>query len=155
MDTASITVIVLCSRAWANVVPARSIFRPVHTLASKSHAGAKTVRIAASNAMSSPQVLVTRNTIAPSALTLLRAHCDVDFHDHREAMPRAELIARVRGKQGLVTMITDVIDRDVLEAADALRVVANVAVGFNNIDLSAARQRNVVVTNTPDVLTDA
>ncbi len=102
-----------------------------------------------------PRVLVTRNTIAPSALRLLTAHCDVDVHDDREALPRTELLGRVRGKEGLVTMITDVIDRDVLDAADALRVVANVAVGFNNIDVAAAWRRNVVVTNTPDVLTDA
>jgi glyoxylate reductase len=102
-----------------------------------------------------PQVLVTRNTIAPSALALLREQCEVDFHDDREAMSRTELLSRVRGKQGLVTMITDVIDREVLEAADSLRVVANVAVGFNNIDVSTARQRDIIVTNTPDVLTDA
>src|SRR5712675_445909 len=104
---------------------------------------------------SRPHVLVTRNTVAPSALAWLRAHCEIDLHDDREAMSRPQLISRVQGKDGLVAMITDVIDRAVLDAADALRVIANVAVGFNNIDVVTARQRNVIVTNTPDVLTDA
>jgi glyoxylate reductase len=61
----------------------------------------------------------------------------------------------VRGKQGLISLITERIDRGVIEAGDALRVIANVAVGYNNIDVAAARERGIVITNTPDVLTDA
>ena len=70
-------------------------------------------------------------------------------------MPHDELVARIAGKHALVSLITDVIDRPVIEAGTALRVIANVAVGCNNIDIVSARERGVIVTNTPDVLTDA
>ena len=72
-----------------------------------------------------------------------------------EPLTRDRLAERVRGKQALVTMFTDPIDATVLEAGTDLKVVATVAVGFNNIDVAAARARGVVVTNTPDVLTEA
>ena len=65
------------------------------------------------------------------------------------------LRARAPAAQGLVALLTDTIDGALLDAAPGLRVVANVAVGYNNIDLAAARARSVVITNTPDVLTDA
>lgn len=61
----------------------------------------------------------------------------------------------IAGHQGLVAMLTDRIDAEVLDAAPTLRVVANYAAGYNNIDLAAARARGIVVTNTPGVLTDA
>ena len=70
-------------------------------------------------------------------------------------MPHDELLARVAGKQAVVSMITDAITRDVIEAGKELKVVANAAVGYNNIDVAAARERGIVVTNTPGVLTDA
>ena len=72
-----------------------------------------------------------------------------------EPLTRDRLAERVRGKQALVTMFTDPVDATVLEAGTDLKVVATVAVGFNNIDVAAARARGVVVTNTPDVLTEA
>src|SRR5204862_5215786 len=67
---------------------------------------------------------------------------------------REELVTRLRGRQGLICLITDVVDDDLLAACPDLRVVANVAVGFNNVDVAAATRRGVVITNTPDVLTD-
>src|ERR1044071_3245909 len=70
-------------------------------------------------------------------------------------MPHDELVARVAGKQALVSMITDAVRRDVIEAGTDLKVIANAAVGYNNIDVAAARERGIVVTNTPGVLTDA
>jgi len=66
-----------------------------------------------------------------------------------------ELVARVAGKQGLLSVVTDTIDRSVFEAGRDLKVVSTIAVGYNNIDVAAAREHDVVVTNTPDVLTDA
>ena len=66
-----------------------------------------------------------------------------------------ELCARVAGKRALVCLLTDRIDRALLEAGRDLRIVANVAVGYDNVDLEAARERGVIVTNTPDVLTEA
>jgi glyoxylate reductase len=66
-----------------------------------------------------------------------------------------ELVARVAGKQGLLSVVTDTIDRPVFEAGRDLKVVSTIAVGYNNIDVVAAREHHVVVTNTPDVLTEA
>jgi glyoxylate reductase len=65
------------------------------------------------------------------------------------------LKARLAGKQALMCVLTDRIDGAVLDAAPDLRIVANIAVGFDNVDLAAARERGVIVTNTPDVLTEA
>jgi lactate dehydrogenase-like 2-hydroxyacid dehydrogenase len=70
-------------------------------------------------------------------------------------MPHDELVARVRSKQALVSMVTDPVTRNVIDAGTELKIIANVAVGYNNIDVDAARQRGIVVTNTPGVLTDA
>jgi len=70
-------------------------------------------------------------------------------------MPRDEMMARLAGKQALVSMVTDTVDAAVIEAGSELRLIANVAVGYNNVDVAAARARGIVVTNTPDVLTDA
>jgi glyoxylate reductase len=85
----------------------------------------------------------------------LEAECELDLYDGGEAIPRAELLARLEGKQALLCLLTDHIDAEVLAAGKDLRIVANIAVGYNNIDLNACRARGVVVTNTPDVLTNA
>ena len=80
----------------------------------------------------------------------------MDLHTDRSAMTRDDLLRRVNGKDALVCLLTDTIDAAVLDAgAPTLKVVANVAVGFNNIDVPACRARGVVATNTPDVLTNA
>jgi glyoxylate reductase len=78
----------------------------------------------------------------------------VDLHEGDRPLGRTEIIARLKGRQGLVCLITDAIDAPLLAACPDLKVVANVAVGFNNIDVAEATKRGVVVTNTPDVLTE-
>jgi glyoxylate reductase len=88
-------------------------------------------------------------------MRVLEAACEVDRFDGPGAMPHEELVARVAGKQGLISLLTDRIDRAVIDAGQDLKVIANIAVGFNNIDLAAARERSIVVTNTPDVLTES
>jgi glyoxylate reductase len=85
----------------------------------------------------------------------LEAECDVDLHTGREAIARDELLKRVAGKQALLSLLTDRIDDEVLDAGRDLRIVANIAVGYNNIDVEACRRRGVTATNTPDVLTNA
>jgi glyoxylate reductase len=70
-------------------------------------------------------------------------------------LPHDELISRVAGKQGLLSVVTDTIDRAVFEAGRDLKVVSTIAVGYNNVDVAAAREHKVAVTNTPDVLTEA
>jgi glyoxylate reductase len=85
----------------------------------------------------------------------LRDAADVDIYSGEATIAPEELRRRIADKDALVSMSIDTIDRTVLEAADALKIVANVAVGYNNIDVDAARSRGVIVTNTPDVLTDS
>ena len=103
--------------------------------------------------MPSPKVLLTRR-IPSSALATLEAACDVDRNDGDPLSPD-QLKARLADKEGLVCLMNDAITPEVMDAAPHLKVIANVAVGFNNIDVAAARARNIVVTNTPDVLTEA
>jgi glyoxylate reductase len=85
----------------------------------------------------------------------LEAACAVDRIEAAGPVSHDELVTRVAGKQGLLSMVTDTVDRGVIDAGTELRVIANVAVGYNNVDVAAARARGIVVTNTPDVLTDA
>jgi glyoxylate reductase len=101
-----------------------------------------------------PAVLVTRR-IPSSVLARLQEACSVDLHDTQEALPAEELKARVRDKDGVICVLTDRIDDGVLAAGERLKVVSNIAVGFDNIDVEAARRRGITVTNTPDVLTEA
>jgi glyoxylate reductase len=102
----------------------------------------------------SSHVLLTRR-IPASARSRLESECLLDLYEGPEAISREELLARVAGKQALICLLTDRIDAEVLEAGKDLRIVANIAVGYNNIDVDACRARGVVVTNTPDVLTNA
>jgi glyoxylate reductase len=87
-------------------------------------------------------------------LSKLEAVCDVEMYRQGD-LPHEELVSRVAGKQGLLSVVTDTIDRAVFAAGRDLKVVSTIAVGYNNIDVGAAREHNVVVTNTPDVLTEA
>jgi glyoxylate reductase len=87
-------------------------------------------------------------------LAKLESVCEVDMYRHGD-LPHDELVSRVAGKQGLLSVVTDTIDRAVFEAGRDLKIVSTIAVGYNNIDVAAARERNVTVTNTPDVLTEA
>src|SRR5436190_21896806 len=101
-----------------------------------------------------PKNVLVSNVLPGEALALIPRDVAVDYHDSLEALSRPDLIARLRGKDGLICHIVSAIDDEVLAATPTLKVVANVAVGYNNIDVAAARRRGVVVTNTPDVLTE-
>jgi glyoxylate reductase len=101
-----------------------------------------------------PPVLITRK-LPSSVIARLEASCDVERFEGDGNMPHETLVARIAGKQGLISLITDSVDAATIAAGTDLRVVANVGVGYNNIDVAAARQRGIVVTNTPDILTDA
>jgi glyoxylate reductase len=99
-----------------------------------------------------PVVAVTRRVVEPVRDELTRLF-DLRLHDSELPPGRAELLALVSGAEGLVTMLTDGVDAELLDAAGpALRVVANHATGHDNVDLAAARERGVVVTTTPGVL---
>ena len=99
-------------------------------------------------------VLLTRR-IPSTVLTRLQAATDLDLHDGPGPIDRDELKRRVAGKRALICLLTDRIDASVVESAPDLAIVANVAVGYDNIDVPALKARGVIVTNTPDVLTEA
>jgi len=105
--------------------------------------------------MSKPQVFVTR-AIPDKGFEIIRDFCEVDLWPHELPPNRAELLRHVRGVDGLLCLLTDKIDGEVMdEAGTQLQVISNHAVGFDNIDVPAATARNIPVGNTPDVLTDA
>ena len=99
-------------------------------------------------------VLLTRR-IPSSVLSQLSAQHTVDLYSGEGAIPRGELLARVRGKDALMCLLTDRVDQEIMDAAPTLKIIANIAVGYENVDLAAAAERGIVVTNTPDVLTEA
>jgi glyoxylate reductase len=102
-----------------------------------------------------PRALVTRK-LPSKVISKLEANCDVDLYVGDKAISRDELLKRVAGTHAIVCLLTDAIDTAVLDAAGPqLKIVANVAVGYNNIDVAACRARGIQVTNTPDVLTNA
>lgn len=101
------------------------------------------------------RVYVSRRLPA-SVRAALEESFDLTLHDAEEPPDRRQLLERVAGMEGIVTMLTDRVDEELLQAAGpTLRVVANHAVGFDNVDLAAASRRGIVVANTPDVLTEA
>lgn len=104
--------------------------------------------------MAKPTVFVTR-AIPHAALDLLAGTFVVDANDADQAYPREQLLAHARHADAIVSLLTDRIDDDLLARCPALKVVANVAVGYDNVDVAAATRRGVLVTNTPGVLTDA
>src|ERR1700730_3377239 len=99
-------------------------------------------------------ILVTRNLPA-AVLSKLHEVADVDRYTGDGAIPPDELRRRVAGKDALVCPLTDRIDSSVIDRAPTLKIIANVALGDSNVDVAYARSRGIVVTNTPDVLTDS
>ncbi len=102
----------------------------------------------------SDAVLVTKR-IYPEAIEFLKSRfSEVDYVNSDDGLTADELIGRCRGKQAIVSQLTDKFSATVIEQLDGIRVIANVAVGFDNVDVPAATRRNIMVTNTPDVLTE-
>jgi glyoxylate reductase len=105
--------------------------------------------------MSKPKVFVTR-LIPEKGLEIVRDVCDVDLWQNEIPPTRDELLQHIRGVDGLLCLLTDKIDGEVMdEAGPQLKVISNHAVGFDNIDVLAATARKIPVGNTPDVLTEA
>ena len=101
-----------------------------------------------------PPVLVTRRLPA-AALDRIDGRCTMTLYDADGAMPRDALLAQVAGKVAAVTLLTDRVDAEFLAAAGPqLKIVANYAVGFDNIDVPACTQAGVLASNTPEVLTE-
>ena len=100
-----------------------------------------------------PRVLVTKR-IYPEAIEYLREHCDVDYADSDDGLTAEELKQRMLGKLAIVSQLIDKFTPQVIDSLDGVRIIANVAVGFDNIDVPAATRKGILVTNTPDVLTE-
>jgi len=94
--------------------------------------------------------------ILPDALEFLRSETAnvIDINADDRVLPKHELVARLQGKHGALTQLTDTLDREVLESIPSVRVLSNIAVGYNNIDLETASRLGILVTNTPGVLTE-
>lgn len=102
---------------------------------------------------SRPRVYLTRE-IPAAALARLREETELEVNPADRAVERRELLEGVAGKQGLLCLVTDAVDDEVLAAGPGLEVIANMAVGYDNVDVAAATRRGVLVTNTPGVLTE-
>jgi glyoxylate reductase len=101
-----------------------------------------------------PNVLVTR-PIMDEPTRVLKERCEVTIHDNEFGIPRDELLAMVKGTDAVITMLTERVDSELLEAAGPeLKIVANHAVGFDNVDLAACTAAGVMASNTPEVLTE-
>jgi glyoxylate reductase len=101
--------------------------------------------------MAKPRVYCSHE-LFEEARKILDVTCDVEYWAQAERPPREELLRRVKDKEGLVCLLTEKVDQGLLHAAPKLRIAANVAVGFDNIDVEACTKRGVVATNTPGVL---
>jgi len=100
-----------------------------------------------------PKVFVTRK-LPEKALEMIRAECDMEINPHDRVLTKEEIISGVSGKDGLLCLLTDEIDEEIIDSGKNLRIIANYAVGYNNIDVGVATERKIPVTNTPGVLTD-
>lgn len=105
--------------------------------------------------MSKPRVFITRE-IPAAGLDRVRAACDAEVWNQPLPPSRRALLEKVTGCEGLLTLLTEKVDAELMEAAGPrLKVISNFAVGYNNIDIAEATRRGIRVGNTPDVLTDA
>ena len=104
--------------------------------------------------MKKPQIFVTRQ-IPQEGLEILKDYCQVEVSEYDGVIPRSLLLKRVKDTDGLLVLLTDKIDKEVISAAGKrLRVISNYAVGYNNIDIGEATKKGIMVTNTPGVLTE-
>lgn len=101
-----------------------------------------------------PKVLITRK-ILPEALDYLAEHTDYEIAASGKKPTKKEIMRKIKDKQGLLSLLVDGIDKEVIDSAPLLKIIANCAVGYDNIDLQSARKRKILITNTPGVLTEA
>ena len=100
-------------------------------------------------------VYITRRVPQPGIDMVVEAATTVDVNPHDRVLTRDELLAGVQGRDAVLCLLTDTIDGEVFDAAAGCKIFANYAVGYNNIDVAAATERGIAVSNTPGVLTDA
>jgi hypothetical protein len=99
-----------------------------------------------------PKILITRK-IFDEVISLVKEHFDVEDNQNDIHFSHKELIEKLKGKMGAIIRLTDQIDEEVVSQCKGLKVISNVAVGYNNIDVEACTRHGIMVTNTPGVLT--
>jgi len=100
-----------------------------------------------------PKVLVTRK-IFPEAIDFLKEHTQIEIGISNGKLTKEEIIEKIKDKEGLLPLLVDEIDSKIMDSAPSLKIIANCAVGYDNIDVSHATKKGILVTNTPGVLTD-
>lgn len=100
------------------------------------------------------KVFVTRKIPQPG-LDLLQEKCEIEVNPFDRVLTKEEIIKGLQGKDALLCLLTDQIDKEIISSNPALKVISNYAVGYNNIDIDCATERNIPVTNTPGVLTES
>ena len=100
------------------------------------------------------KIFVTRKIPEPG-LNLLRKHHEIEINPYDRVLTKKEIIKGVKGKDGLLCLLTDPIDKEVINSEPHLKMIASYAVGYDNIDIDAATKKKIPVSNTPGVLTDA
>lgn len=98
--------------------------------------------------MPKPRVFITRK-IPPSGITLLQKSCRVKIYSKDQVIPKKELLKEVKQCDALLCLLTDKIDKEIIDANPKLKIISNYAIGFNNIDVAYATQKGIPVTNTP------
>ncbi|HEY6945133.1 MAG TPA: D-glycerate dehydrogenase [Candidatus Acidoferrum sp.] len=101
--------------------------------------------------MAKPKVFATHRLFEP-ARKILQENCEVEYWEKPERPPREEVLRRVKDKEGLICLLTEKVNEELLQAATKLKISANVAVGFDNIEVAACTKRGIAATNTPGVL---
>jgi glyoxylate reductase len=104
--------------------------------------------------MNKPGIFITRE-IPQAGLQIINRHFKVEMWPEYAPPPKNILLERLAGVEAMVTLLSDKIDAEVMQAAPRLKIIAQLAVGYDNIDIKEATRRGICVTNTPDVLTDA
>ena len=100
-----------------------------------------------------PTILVTKR-LFPETVAFLQQHAEVDYEATADGLTSAELIARARGKQAVLSQFTDSFSSEVIAQLEGLGMIAHVGVGYDNMDVPAASARGILVSNTPGVLDD-
>ncbi len=103
-----------------------------------------------------PKVFITRKIPEAGPNLLKQAGFEVEISDFDGVIPREQLLQKIKGADAILSLLTDKINGEVLDAAGSqLKIVANYAMGYDNLDVAAAKQRNIIMTNTPDVLSES
>ena len=96
------------------------------------------------------------SVIPEPGIPIVKAACEkVEVYTKDEAHPRKLFLSKIKGRDGVLCLLTDTIDAEAMDTAKGCKVFANMAVGFNNVDVKEATKRGIIITNTPGVLTDA